>query len=112
MMKLSGQQHILWIFIAIGFIGALVLTLAAIINLTKCIKNRSFADVNLNIHLLFMIGNATFFIYALGISIENYNTGLFWNSAPTWIGNFIPLVINAVLVIGKILSNKLKKASK
>jgi uncharacterized protein with PQ loop repeat len=51
---------------------------------------------------MFVIANFLFLIYALGISIVCNQEGRFWNSAPTWIGNFIPLVLNIALIIGKL----------
>jgi uncharacterized protein with PQ loop repeat len=47
-----------------------------------------------------------FVVYALGISIENEASLTFWNSAPTWMGNIIPFVLNTILTVGKIVENK------
>jgi hypothetical protein len=56
--------------------------------------------------LAFTAANLMFFTYSLGISLINVNTIHFWNSAPTWIGNLIPLFINGFMVAGKIVENK------
>lgn len=99
-------SNALWIFIGIGFIGAITLTLAAIFNIIKVFKEHTFKHIALKVQLAFMIANVTFVIYALGISIENDASVTFWNSAPTWMGNIIPFILNAILVVGKIVEDK------
>jgi uncharacterized protein with PQ loop repeat len=103
---MTSSSIAIWVFIGIGFVGSLALTLSAIFNIIKCVKERSFKHIVLKVQVLFMIANLTFVVYALGISIENHASVTFWNSAPTWIGNLIPFILNVGLVFGKIVSNK------
>jgi uncharacterized protein with PQ loop repeat len=71
------------VFIGIGFIGSLALTLAAVFNIRKAIKTKSYGHIHVSTQVMFAIANLMFFIYALGISIISYDQGHFWNSAPT-----------------------------
>lgn len=96
----------IWLFITIGFIGAFCLTLSSIIAMTKCVKARSFEHIVWKSRLLLAFANFMFLIYALGISLLNHNSIIFWNSVPTWVGSLIPLVLNLIMVIGKIKSDK------
>jgi uncharacterized protein with PQ loop repeat len=74
-------------------------------NLIMCIKDKSFKRIILKSHFLFLLANITFFIYALGISLCNLDSHIFLNSMPTRIGNSIPLILNLIMVIGKIVYN-------
>ncbi|MDR0985742.1 MAG: hypothetical protein LBL60_02230 [Mycoplasmataceae bacterium] len=99
----------LWIFITIGFVGAISLTIAGIINLIICIKTKTFKHIRLSVQMCFFIANLMFFIYALGISLTNWinvDTWTGWTSVPTWVGNLIPMFLNGFLIIGKIIENK------
>lgn len=103
---MASFNYVLWIFIGIGFIGAISLTLAAVFNIVKVFKEHTFKHIILKIQIIFAIANITFVIYALGISIENETSLTFWNSTPTWMGNIIPFILNLVLVIGKVIEDK------
>ncbi|MDR3257622.1 MAG: hypothetical protein LBT17_02385 [Mycoplasmataceae bacterium] len=105
------NDTLLWVFIGIGFVAGVALTLAAVFNFAKARKVKSFDHIVLHVQAMFVIANLLFLMYALGISILSYNDGRFWNSAPTWIGNFIPLILNIALIIGKIKTNNTKKHS-
>ncbi|MDR2823395.1 MAG: hypothetical protein LBV37_02575 [Mycoplasmataceae bacterium] len=100
------QQTWLWIFISIGFIGTLLLSVISIMIFIKCIKTKSYQHIDLKNHVLMMFSNIALIIYALGISIVHSGDLTFWNSVPTWAGNLLPLALNLFMVIGKIRSNR------
>jgi uncharacterized protein with PQ loop repeat len=59
-----------------------------------------------------MIANLSFIAYALGISLINDTTTIFWNSTPTWVGNIVPFILNLIMLIGKIKTNHKTKSKK
>jgi uncharacterized protein with PQ loop repeat len=91
----------IWVFIGIGFLGALFLTTSAIVNMVRCIKNKSYDHIHIWTQVSLMVANILFFIYALGISLYNRDSHIFWNSVPTWVGSLTPFILNLIMIIGK-----------
>jgi uncharacterized protein with PQ loop repeat len=104
-----SNDPVLWIFIGIGFIGTITLTISAIFNMCKCVKTKSYDHIEIRVQLLMMVANLCFIIYALGISLVNDSSTIFWNSTPTWAGNLVPFILNLIMVIGKMKANRKHK---
>ncbi|MDR2822921.1 MAG: hypothetical protein LBV37_00015 [Mycoplasmataceae bacterium] len=100
------QQAWLWIFISIGFAGTLLLSVISILIMIKCIKTKSYRHIDLKNHVFMMISNITLIIYALGISIVHSHDMAFWNGVPTWAGNILPFILNLIMIVGKVRSER------
>ncbi|MDR2369232.1 MAG: hypothetical protein LBD63_01210, partial [Mycoplasmataceae bacterium] len=61
-MATATFNHTLWIFIGIGFVGAIALTLAAVFNIVKVVKERTFKHIVIKVQLIFAIANLAFII--------------------------------------------------
>lgn len=90
------MEALRWIFIAIGFIGAILTIVISIVN-WRHIHKTKVPNITLTIQYVILISNVAMFIYGFGLSIINLHKPIFYNSMPTWVGNGIALIINGII---------------
>jgi uncharacterized protein with PQ loop repeat len=87
-----------WIFIVIGFVGAILTIFISIINWLNIHKTKV-PNTTLWIQYIILFSNVAMFVYGFGLSIINLHKPIFYNSMPTWVGNGIALIVNSIITI-------------
>lgn len=87
-----------WVFIIIGFVGAILTIVISIVNWLQIHKVKT-PNVTLWIQYVVLFSNVAMFIYGLGLSIINLHQPIFYNSMPTWVGNGVALIINSIITV-------------
>lgn len=92
------KETLRWIFIIIGFVGALLTIGISFVNLHKTNKMK-IPHTTLIIQYIVLLSNVTMFIYGFGLSMINIHSPIFYNSMPTWVGNGVALIVNGIITI-------------
>jgi D-alanyl-lipoteichoic acid acyltransferase DltB (MBOAT superfamily) len=71
-----------WLFIAFGFLGAILTITISFIDFYKVRKTRSI-KTTLLIQCVVLLINLTMFIYGFGLSMINIHRAILYNSMPT-----------------------------